>query len=78
MVHEANTAARQLKLPENLPITEADLADVFVVPYGMSLWGPRFIGTIETSNYVYAVSVDHKLSYVERTHQTEECLKWRD
>jgi hypothetical protein len=74
---EANDAARQLNLPEKLPITESDLERVFIGPYGMSRMFPRPIGTVHTRQYGYFVSIDHKLSYIMHARYDEACIKWR-
>jgi hypothetical protein len=74
---EANDVARQLDLPEKLPITESDLERVFIAPYGMSRMFPRPIGTVHTSHYSYFVSIDHKLSYIQYVHEVEAANKWR-
>src|SRR5436189_5095699 len=44
VVEQANVVAKQLQLPESLPITEATLSRAFIVGYGMSLMHPRIIG----------------------------------
>jgi len=75
---EANRVARELNLPEKLPITESNLTRVFIVGYGMSLMHPKMIGNVHTKDYGYFVSVGHKLSYVEGAHQDEDCLRWME
>lgn len=78
VVREANAVALQLELPEHLPIKESDLMQSFIVRYGMSLMRPGIIGNVHTHAYGYFVSVDHKLSYVERAHQDRDCLEWME
>jgi len=51
-LREANEAARQLHLPEKLPISEADLTEVFIAPYGFSQLPEGIVGSIHTPNYV--------------------------
>ena len=76
VVQEANSVAKDLDLPEKLPIMPTNLAQVFIVGYGMSQLPPKIIGNVHTTNYGYFVSIGHKLSYVEAAHQDENCLKW--
>lgn len=78
LIQEANDLASELKLPEKLPITGPDLKQVFICKYGISQIEPRGIGNVRTRNYAYYVSVDHKLSYVERPQQEKECFDWVD
>jgi hypothetical protein len=72
---EANDMAQRLKLPERLPITEKEIVERFIVPYGITRHRPM-IGTVRTKDYAYYVSVGYKLSYVEGTHQDEDSRKW--
>ncbi len=76
VIEEANKAAIQLRLPEELPICETNITRKFIDTYGMSFLGS--IGNIGTRNYSYFVSVGHKLSYVDLTHTDENCIKWRE
>jgi hypothetical protein len=76
IVKEANQAATELQLPEKLPITEKDLARVFITKYGMTENYPRVIGNIHTHDYGYFVSVDHKLSFIEGVDQDGDSIKW--
>jgi hypothetical protein len=78
LLEEANRVAKELRLPESLPITESNLTRVFIVRYGMSLMKPKMIGNIHTKDYGYFVSVGHRLSYVEGAHQDEDALRWMD
>ncbi len=76
VLEEANDAARELKLPEALPITVTNLAEVYISTYGRSRIGTEPIGNVSTKNYCYCVSLDHKLSYIEGTHQDQDAFKW--
>jgi hypothetical protein len=78
VLREANLVAEQLRLPEKMPITGADLTRIFVVPYGMSRLDPGMIGNVNTRNYGYFVSVDHKLSFVQSSREDADCIKWRE
>lgn len=75
VLQEANLVAKELQLPEKLPITETDVRP-FVCGYGSSRLPPRSIGNVHTRDYGYFVTVDHKLSYVEGSHQNRDCMKW--
>src|SRR6267378_831319 len=50
VLREANLVAAELKLPEKLPITEADIVGRFISPYGFS-YAEKRIGRITTSKY---------------------------
>jgi hypothetical protein len=76
VLEKANDAARELKLPEALPITVTNLAEVYISTYGRSRIGTEPIGSVSTKNYCYCVSLDHKLSYVEGTRQDQDAFKW--
>ena len=76
VLQEANQVASDLDLPEKLPIDLTNLTQVFIPGYGFSQLKPKIIGNIHTTNYGYFVSIGHKLSYVEGSHQDEDCLKW--
>jgi hypothetical protein len=78
VLQEANNVAKELQLPEKLPVTESNLSRAFIVGYGMSLMHPKMIGNVHTKDYGYFVSVGHKLSYVEGAHQDEDCLRWME
>jgi hypothetical protein len=70
IIEEANRVARELNLPEKLPITEADLVEIIVPPPRIGQ-GMKAIGNITTSNYFYAVYSGKRFSLV-RTHMQEE------
>jgi hypothetical protein len=75
VLQEANRIAQELRLPEKLPITEDDVVERFIAPYGITKIRP-YIGKIHTRDYGYYVSVGYKMSYVEGTHQDADCLRW--
>ncbi len=75
VIQEANQVARELRLTENLPITETNLVTSFILPYaGAQAW--KTIGKVVTRNYAYYVSRDNKFSYLEGTHQQEDRRRW--
>jgi hypothetical protein len=63
IIEEANRVAQELNLPENLPITESNLVEVFISPPQMAKIG---FGNITTSNYTYYVTVGDKFSYLDK------------
>ncbi|MGA2220290.1 MAG: hypothetical protein ABSH21_00675 [Verrucomicrobiia bacterium] len=68
LIQEANLVAQELKLPENLPITDTNLVWSFIPPFaGAQFW--KAIGMIETRNPAYCASRDNKFCYLERPHQ---------
>jgi len=74
MVEEANRVAQELRLPENLPITESGLIAKYVT-------APRIaqrlqaIGSITTSNHTYYFSVGNKFSYLVRQNLEKEYFR---
>jgi len=78
IIDEANKVAQILRLPEKMPIAEANLKESFILGYGMSQLPPKMLGNIHTKSFGYYVSVGHKLSYIERTDQDTLILKWSE
>lgn len=76
VLQEANQVAKDMDLPEKLPIDPTNLTQVFIPEYGFSQLFPKIIGSVHTANYGYFVSIGHKLSYIEAAHQDENSLKW--
>ena len=74
VLEEANKAAKELKLPEALPITEGNLIAHFINHPRLKEYVQR-IGNVTTSNYLYYVSTGDKFSGVVRTHYDEELSK---
>ncbi len=76
VIQEANRVAEELHLPLELPIAETNILRTFITPYAMSRHTFGSIGNVTTSNYTYCVSIDGKFSYLERSHQDQERLRW--
>jgi len=76
VLKEANAVAKELNLPERLPITETNLTECYISRYGFSRIQFKPIGNVSTKDYCYCVSLDHKLCFVEGTHQDQDALKW--
>jgi len=71
IIEEANCVARELNLPESLPITETNLLEVYITPPRIAQ-GMRALGNITTSNYTYYISVDNKFSFLVRRNLEQE------
>jgi hypothetical protein len=76
VIREANKAAKELKLPEELPITESNIVKAFINPFGYA-YAKKAVGNVTTKNYVYYVSQGNKFSYLENPHQDELCRKFQ-
>jgi hypothetical protein len=50
MIEEANRIARELNLPEQLPIVKANLLEEHITPPRIAQ-GMKVFGTVTTSNY---------------------------
>jgi len=72
VVFEANTVAKELNLPEDLPITKANIIGAFIHPFGFAYLYQK-IGNVTTSNYCYCVSIGNKFSYVNEVGWEAEC-----
>ena len=69
LLDEAALVARDLHLPEKLPIGRADLPEFWINPPGLSD-DSGLLGTLSTTNYRYFASAGCKLSRVERNRQS--------
>src|SRR5215831_694212 len=78
VIEEANKAAKDLRLPEELPITEDKLTHSFILGYGQSLAHRGAIGNVRTRDWWYFVSLDHKLCCLGGAHYDRDCQKWLD
>ena len=76
VLQEANDVAKQLRLPEKLPITETDLVEAVVTPFGFNCIH-QSIGNVTTKKYCYYVSRGNKFCYLEGTHQAEDCSRYQ-
>jgi hypothetical protein len=76
VLQEANRVAEQLQLPEQLPITEANVIKAFINPFGYA-YAKKAIGNVTTSRYAYYVSQGNMLSYIESPHQDEQCRRFQ-
>jgi hypothetical protein len=76
MLQEANVIAAQLRLDENLPITETNHAKFFVCPFGYG-YVKKAIGSITTQKYAYYFSHDYKFSYLDAKDQDGDAQKYQ-
>lgn len=71
LLEDANRVARELGLPEKLPIEPADLVEIFIQPPAWSDQEGGF-GTISTTNYHYFASENNKLGHIEWNRRESE------
>lgn len=71
---EAGLVAAELKLPEKLPITDADVAEKFISPFGFS-YAEKRIGRITTSKYTYGVVAGNKFSHLTVANYERTCYR---
>ena len=78
VLQEANRVAKELQLPdEALPITESNLTEVIITPFGYNYINKR-IGSVTTKRYCYYVSQDNKFCYLDSTRQAEDAYKFQE
>lgn len=75
MIQEANLVATELRLPERLPITESNVMESFVEPYGGALV-LQALGEVSTSNYMYSMGEDNKFCCLELLDQVKALRSW--
>jgi hypothetical protein len=76
VIREANKVAKELKLPDELPITESNIVKAFINPFGYA-YAKKAVGNVTTKSYVYYVSQGNQFSYLESPHQDELCRKFQ-
>jgi hypothetical protein len=77
VVQEANVVAKELKLHDQLPITQSNIVEYFVGPFEYS-YAYRRIGNITTKNYMYGAEAGDKFSVIADTHEKEKCWSYLD
>jgi hypothetical protein len=77
LLREANLVAKELALPEKLPITETDVVRAFIAPFGYA-YAKKAIGNITTGKYFYGVGADNKFSDFAKAQLDEACFDYRD
>jgi len=77
IIQEANVVAKQLNLPEDLPITDADISHFFITPFG-DHYAKKRIGNITTSHYWYFVAQGNKFSHLCVANYDKTCFALQD
>jgi hypothetical protein len=77
VTEEANRAAAELNLPEVIPITESNIVQAFISPFGFT-YETRMLGNITTSNYCYGVERDYKFNQVTITEIDNHCRQYAE
>ncbi|MGD0743719.1 MAG: hypothetical protein ABSA45_01055 [Verrucomicrobiota bacterium] len=75
VLQEANQVAKELQLPEKLPITETDLVEAVVTPFGYNYVNKR-VGNVTTKKYCYGVSYGNKFSNLVVPNYDQICLSY--
>jgi hypothetical protein len=73
VIQEANQIAWQLKLPEEMPITESNLVEYHISPFGFA-YAYRMIGNITTKKFIYSVASDDKLNNCCVANYDQQCI----
>ncbi|HEV2330542.1 MAG TPA: hypothetical protein VGY56_17310 [Verrucomicrobiae bacterium] len=73
MIGEANRVAKELALPEKLPITESNLVEYHVSPFGFS-YAYKMIGNVSTKDYNYGVAASDKFNSCTIANYDQICL----
>lgn len=74
VLHEANEVAKDLRLPEQLPITESNIVEYHIGTFGFN-YAHRSVGFVTTKNYSYYVSKGDKFSDLVVANYDQTCLK---
>jgi len=77
LLKEANSVANELRLPENLPITDLSLIGGFISPFGFS-YAYKAVGNISTTNYIYGVERNYKFNQVTITRIDDVCRDYSE
>jgi hypothetical protein len=75
VIEEANRVARDLQLPETLPITSSNLTHSFIAPFGYTYVRKR-LGNITTTNYSYNIGTDFKFSNLTVADYDDRCIEY--
>jgi hypothetical protein len=77
VLQEANLVAKELLLPEKLPLTDSNVLSFFIAPFGFA-HVKKAIGNITTENYWYNVGKDSKLSELTIANWERRCVRYRE
>lgn len=72
LLQEANAVAKDLHLPEPLPIDPSNGVSGFVSPFGFA-FNSKSLGSIDTSNYHYYVAAGCKFNHVAIANYDDVC-----
>lgn len=78
VIAEADHVARELNLPESLPIVASNLVSAYIPPPRMAQRLGGGFGNVTTSNYTYYVSVANKFSFLEMRGMEKAYLQLRN
>jgi len=73
ILQEANLVAKELQLPEQLPITVTNLTEAAITPFGFN-YQRKGVGSVSTKNYVYYVTKDNKFNELGVANYDQTCL----
>jgi len=76
VTEEANRAAKELALPEGLPITESNLVEYHISPFGFA-YAYKMIGSITTKYYTYGVTAGNKFNSCTIANYDQACVALR-
>jgi len=77
LLREANQVARELNLPEKLPIMESNVVGGFICPFGFA-YNEQSIGRITTRNYDYGVTKRNKFSRLVIANYQKTCVEYEN
>ncbi len=77
VLEEANRVAKELNLPERLPIGADDLKEAFICPFGYAYLN-KVIGNVTSSRYWYSVGRADRFSDLAITPYDQTCMYLRD
>jgi hypothetical protein len=77
VIQEANRVAKELNLPEKLPITQADVVHSYVGPFEYT-YTKKKVGNITTANFWYGVEQGYKFSNLAVANYDQTCLELKD
>ena len=77
VIQEANLVAKELKLPEMLPITRSNLANCYINTFDYA-YSRRAIGFVETTNFCYYASRGNKFNQLVALPYEQICSALRN
>lgn len=77
VLQEANQVAKDMQLPEELPVTETNVTGAYIGSFGYN-YSVRSIGDVTTKNYYYGVLRGDKFSHIIVANYEQTCMKLQD